>query len=857
MTSFSSVLANQGYRLQDTPVADGKLKRVAWAAHPKDKTGWYVAWDHGDWAAAVWGDWRDGISETWCSREPRKMTPAGRLIFAQEVAAAKLALEEEQASARKAAVSRAWALWSQAEPAESHPYLERKGIAGAGLRVRNGELLVPLRGPDGILQNVQRIDAAGGKRFIRAAAVSGLAWVLGVLPVGPGDVVIAEGAATAATCAAMGGGVVVAAMNAGNLLSVAQWVREKCPEARLIIAGDDDRWNKDGTARPSEKNIGKVKAAAAASAVRGLVVLPIFADIASRGTDWNDLFIEEGEVATRAKWKTALNVAGLDATVAAMGEAEYQQRKGAIASAYKAAGAGGIGPKVLDQKRKETAAKETGEKSGEAGPASVLARLAGEPELWHDQFGVALATFELDGRRVNSRVDGQLFRDWLRMAYEDETGSAMPPGREMVNGCIEQTSSRARSRGRRQESFVRVGWGGNARWLDLGREEWQAVRIDAAGWEVVENPPVKFTRGDGDVSLPVPVKNDAGMGPLWKLLNVAEEDRCLISGWLLGALIGNAPAFGLNLHGSQGTAKSTATRFLRMLIDPAPGLTQPLNQRRVEDLPLTCLGQWIPCFENLSWLEDEVQDALCTLTTGMSVINRKLYSDSTMVSYTVRRPWIVNGIVNVCSRNDLAERAIPVGLLPLQPEHRRTEWEVEQDFRTAWPGLLGTLLNAASMASCPDMQERAGSWLASEGLSHRMADALVFITAGEEALGFPAGSFIRRLNSLQEEAGREALESHPALLALEALLGKAKENPWKYTGDGWTGRIEEILDMVIELSPGKKPPRGCEDARKLGMWLTREAGRLRMAFGLEVSAPKVRREGTELFRERTVQRIER
>lgn len=857
MNGLSTHLANAGYRVEEAPVADGKLHRLAWAGRNRsDKTGWCVAWDHGDWSAAVWGDWRDGISETWCSREARKMTPAARAIFAAETAAARLTLEQEQAAARLAAQSRAWVLWTRGEPAESHPYLTKKGIPGSGFRVDGDSLLVPLRDANGFLANVQRIGPAGEKRFVRAAAVAGMACILGVLPAGPGDVCICEGAATAATVRLLSGGPVVAAMNAGNLLAVAEWVRLRSPDARIIICADDDRWNKDGTPRPGEKNVGKLKAAAAASAVGGLVVPPVFANVASRGTDWNDLWLEEGENATRGKWLTGLSVAGLDATMATMGEAEYQQRKASLTMAYKQAGAGTIGPKVLDQKRKEATAAKVGAESESAGPAAVLAKLASEPELWHDQFGVALATFELDGKKVNARVDGQLFRDWLRMAYEDSTGSALPPGREMVSGCLEQTAARARSRGRRQESFVRVGWDGEARWLDLGRDGWEAVRIDAKGWTVEENPTVKFTRGEGDVSLPVPVKSTAGMAPLWALLNVGEEDRCLIAGWLLGTMVGNAPSFGLNLHGGQGTAKSTATRILRRLLDPAPGLTQPLNQRRVEELPLTCLDQWIPCFENISWLEDEVQDALCMLTTGLSLRNRKLYSDASMVSYNVRRPWIINGINNVCSRNDLAERAVPVGLLPLAPEARRTEWAVEQDFEAAWPGLLGTLLDAVSQAADPLCQRGAADLLAGEGLSHRMADALVFITAGEESLGFAPGSFIRRLNGLQEEAGREALESHPVLLAIEALLDKAKENPWKYAGDGgWTGKPEEIMQMVIDLSPGNRPPKGCDDARKLGMWLKRETGRIRQAFGIEVGEPKLKWDGAAMARERTIRKI--
>ena len=857
-----------GYRPAQVPVvADGKLRRVGWVGKgaASNKTGWYVLYDEGDWQAGAWGDWRDGITETWCSREPRRMTAEARRALEVKMREAREQEARERAAARAQAEWRAWMRWCAGVPADEvdgHGYLTRKKIGGAGLRVAGGDLLVPLRDGDGVLANVQRISGEGVKRFERAAAVAGLMWVCGgPLPSAGGDVVICEGAATAATLRELSGWPSVAAMNAGNLEAVAVAVRARCPEARIIIAADDDRWEKDGTPRPVEKNAGMVKARAAAVAVRGLVAAPVFTDIGSRGTDWNDLWCEEGEMGARAKWATALALSGLDAQVAAMSEAEYAARKGALTAAYKAAGAGAAGPRALDLRRKEVTAAVRAVAEEEDGPSAVLARLAGEPELWHDQFGQAFATFDLNGRRVNARVEGRIFRDWLRMSYEDETGSAVPPGREMVTACVEQAAARARARGRGMESFVRLGWTAEGvRYLDLGTPEWNAVEVDAAGWRVVEAPAVKFTRTDAKGALPLPVRTEAGIAPLWHLLNVAEEDRCLIAGWLLCTLLGNAPAFGLNLHGGQGTAKTTATRVLRRIVDPTPSLTQTLSEKKVDEFLLTCREQWVPCIENLSWLSDDMQDVLCMLTTGAGSRSRMLYTDGDIFTYSVRRPWILNGINNVCSRNDLSERAVPVGLLPLDPQRRRTEEEIEEEFLLAWPGILAALLDAVSMACDAGYRAQAQAMLAREGLSHRMADALLWITAGEEGLGFPAGSFIRRLTTMQEDAGRDALADHPVVLALQKLLAEQRDkmSEWTYRADvEWTGTNEDLLTAMEDFCPGKRPPKGCEDGRKLGMWLKREAGRLRTSFGLEVEEARVEWIGGGPKRVRTVKDLNR
>jgi putative DNA primase/helicase len=63
-------------------------------------------------------------------------------------------------------------------------------------------------------------------------------------------------------------------------------MRHKYPQADLIIAGDNDQFNKI--------NIGILKASFAAEYVQGRMVLPRFKDLSSKPTDFNDLHCLEG-----------------------------------------------------------------------------------------------------------------------------------------------------------------------------------------------------------------------------------------------------------------------------------------------------------------------------------------------------------------------------------------------------------------------------------------------------------------------------------------------------------------------------------------------------------------------------------
>jgi phage/plasmid primase-like uncharacterized protein len=859
---FSLHVADCGYRVTGPVVTDGHFRRTNWKPDSgKGDATWYIGWSHDDFSVITWGDFRDDFREIWTSRNGSRLSQAERAMLKADLEKARV--ESAKMRDRMAAIAVHFAdqMWSDAQLSpESHPYLTKKGITGDYLRWRTfdgkPELLVPLRDATASLRNLQRISADGTKRFVKNGPVCGLWWRSGPMPPVEftGDIAVVEGVATAETVRALSGLTTFAAITAGNLPAVVKWMRSRWPAARILIGADDDRWEKDGTPRPAEKNIGRKKATEAAEGTRALIILPAFNNLQSRGTDWNDLAAEEGLEATRAKWIGAATVATLDRQVAGMSDTEYAARRPALMAAYRNAGAGAMGSRQLDQRRRETRGSAAGGEDGpdERPPYDVLTSIVEDATLWHNQFGIAFATVPHDGITINARIEGAFFRDWLRVRYEEETNGGAPFGRETMNAIVERAASTARLRSPQMHSYYRFGVdeSDGSYWLDLGRKDWKMVRWDGAGWKIFDECPIKFIHSDGDCSLPLPERNPAlnGMMPLWELLNIGEADRCLVAGFILGAMMPNAPCFGIDLYGGQGTAKSTATKMLRRLLDPQPAATQTLNERNADELGLTCVGQWIPCFENISRLEPEVQDVLCSLTTDLAAKSRKLYTDGEIVSYELRRPWIINGINNVCTRNDLAERAVPVALLPSPNENRKRERVVWAKFYEIRPHILAVLLDAAVMAQ--KEREFATSFLESRKWTHRMADALEWITAGEEAMGFKMGDFIQRLNRLQEESGFEALDGNPVVAAIEALVNANSRG-------FWCGTHEEILETMHEMDSKTKSNKYLpHDSISMGNWIRREADRLRKSFGLAISERRQARKAGRRQHVREIQRIE-
>ena len=248
-------------------VPDGKLRRYRVVGDkPGSNNGWLVAHE-APVPCAAFGSWRTGAMHHWRGGGTREqLTPAQRAELARQFDVMQAARAVELAAVQKAARERAAKLWATARHADdAHPYLQRKGIKGFGVRQLNGMLVVPARDGAGTLHTLQFISADGSKRFLSGGRIAGCYCALGRPDA---SVLIAEGFATAASVFMATGEATAAAFNCGNLLAVARTVRAKFPGLRIVVCADDDA----GT----PGNPGLTRAVEAARAVGGYVAVPRF-----------------------------------------------------------------------------------------------------------------------------------------------------------------------------------------------------------------------------------------------------------------------------------------------------------------------------------------------------------------------------------------------------------------------------------------------------------------------------------------------------------------------------------------------------------------------------------------------------
>jgi hypothetical protein len=276
-------------------------------------------------------------------------------------------------------------------------------------------------------------------------------------------------------------------------------------------------------------------------------------------------------------------------------------------------------------------------------------------DLFHTATGIAFADILVDGHRETWPIRSKRLRGWLRRCYYHATGNAASAAE--VRSALDLLEARAQFDGPERAVHIRIAEHGGHIYLDLADELWRAVEIGPDGWHVIGCPPVRFRRPAGMLPLPVP-QQGGSIEALNSFLNLASrDDFVLIVTWLLAALRPGGPYPLLAISGEQGSAKTVLSKLLKALIDPNTAPVRSLS-REERELMIAANNGYLLAFDNLSGLPVWLSDALCRLASGGSFAVRQLYTDDEEVLFEAARPILLNGIEDVISRPDLADRAI-------------------------------------------------------------------------------------------------------------------------------------------------------------------------------------------------------
>ncbi len=308
--AFKDAIAAAGLTPPTDILADGKIHRWPVSTKCDDKTGWYVL-HLDDLPAGSFGDWRNGVDETWCAKSSQTMSTEERKAHRQRMEAIRRQREEDEKRRHAKAAKWAQQIWNAAKPASnSHPYLQRKGVPAHKLRLYRGPLaiagqpvdralIVPLHLPEGGVCSLEFIPTEGQKLLLPGGRKRGAAYPIGTIDTTQTIICITEGWATGMSVWLATNYGVIIAFDAGNLEPVAKNLRAKYPTVKLVICADND-FHADG-----KPNTGLLAAEKAAQAVNGVLAVPPVLD--NSKTDWNDVFVTQGLEAVKQGIEAAIS----------------------------------------------------------------------------------------------------------------------------------------------------------------------------------------------------------------------------------------------------------------------------------------------------------------------------------------------------------------------------------------------------------------------------------------------------------------------------------------------------------------------------------------------------------------------
>ncbi len=390
----------------------------------------------------------------------------------------------------------------------------------------------------------------------------------------------------------------------------------------------------------------------------------------------------------------------------------------------------------------------------------------------HTIEGAGVALIEIEGRQEVHMLNSTGFDRWLRGQVYAAHKVGIPD--QTMKTAIATLGAVGTFEGPEVQTHLRCAKQGDAYHLDLCDDGWRAVRIAAGEWSLLDRSPVHFVRTAGARPLPQPGAR-GNVNLLWKHLNVPKDARPLVLTWLLDAMRPDTPYPVLELCGEMGSSKSTTQRRLRALIDP---VAVPLRgaPKCVEDVHIAAANAQVCSFENLSSLSQDMQDALCILSTGGGYATRQLYTNGEEHVITSKRAVMLNGINGVATAPDLIERVITVELPTIAAAKRQDEQTMEaawlRDYPAIFTGLLTLFAEALEMLPKVEIPE---------GMQKRLLDYQRLGEAVCMALGGKAGEFSQRLDRMHGDSLARGLESYGVAVGIQILAARPEGREWEGT----------------------------------------------------------------------------
>lgn len=449
-------------------------------------------------------------------------------------------------------------------------------------------------------------------------------------------------------------------------------------------------------------------------------------------------------------------------------------------------------------------------------------------EIYLDQFQEPHITLP-EKPLVGFIIKSSQYRRWLNGKYYAATKKGFSG--ETFQIVVSVLEGKAFHEDNLKPLFNRVAMIDNVIWYDLGDDK-KAVKITTEGWEIITDCPVRFRRFKHQTPQVEP-KPGGNLHDILKYLNLSSgNDKLLYLTYLPTALIPNIARVMPTAIGDQGSAKSTALRIARCLIDPSLAGVHPSISGNLLSPPkdITELAQnanhhYCLYLDNLSYLSEELSDALARFITGIGFSKRELYTNEGDILFNQIVAVGITGINLVVQKPDLLDRSLILMFNRISDDEREDETSFWSRFNEEKPFLLGALFGVVSQ-----MLKIVPTLKLSK--KPRMADYGKYAAAASIALGKPAEEFLVAFEDNVKRQNQAAIESSlTAQLIIDFMQDKEQ----------WIDSSSKLYGILREMAEEAKLPIGKYGFPKASNWLWRKIMEVRpnlLALGIEASRNK-------------------
>jgi len=470
----------------------------------------------------------------------------------------------------------------------------------------------------------------------------------------------------------------------------------------------------------------------------------------------------------------------------------------------------------LKSKKEEEKVEETREKIPETQAIEIINLTQKNIESFFvDEVGTPFCALKIEDHFETVPLNSKKFKNFLAGLLWDY--KRMPANPSAINSAIMVLENQT-IKTREITLNNRVGKSNDKILFDLGDKKWRYVEITSEGWKIKKEPAILFRRYKHQKPIfKVYLSNkNCNLNNLIELINLKNKDYILLlKVYIVSLLIPDIPHPILILYGEKGSAKSTAFKLIRALIDNSATLVLSLPKDKTEFVQQLS-HHYMPYYDNLSKLSDGQSDILCRAVTGEGFSKRELYSDDEDIIYNYRRCIGLNGINIPAIQSDLLDRSLIIEFEKIRKSERKKEEGTWKKFEEIMSGVFGDILTILSKALAIKDKIKLDNL-------PRMADFCEWGEAISQAMGEKPMKFyytyMRNVNQQSKEAiegnslGQAILELlkeegyfkgtpselYATLNKIGDDLGLTKERDWPKAANSLTRKLNLIKSNLEEL----------------------------------------------------------